>query len=424
VLLCVGKISAAAGTIAISRSPVKLAYLTNQYPAPSHTFIRNEICALEKQGIPLARFSIRRASEPLLNPLDQAEAARTHFLLEHGALALLRNFFHAAFTRPRAFLFALRLACKIGWRSQRGLARHFVYLAEACLLQALCAERSITHLHVHHATNPAAVALLCRALGGPSYSITVHGPEEFEQAAPLALNEKIARAAFVVAVSVWGRNRLRQCCDSAQHHKIFVIRVGVDGRFVSAAPTHILNTTRLVWIGRLAEQKDPRLLIRAVEKLRAQNVSCAVTMLGDGPLRLDVEQEIARGGLQDAIQIKGWASAQEILAALRDARALVLTSRAENVPSVILEAMAQERVVLGPNVGGVAELVQDGKTGWLVPPNSVDALAAALRVVLETNVTELARMGKAGRQCVLENFDVAAQAEKLRALFTRVEAGN
>jgi glycosyltransferase involved in cell wall biosynthesis len=347
---------------------------------------------------------------------------RTEFLLGRGVGALLDSVARTAAARPRAFAGAVRAMLKMGWRSQRGLARHGVYLAEACLLRELCAARGITHLHVHHATNPAAVALLCHLLGGPRYSMTIHGPEEFEHAPRLALNEKMERAAFVVTVSEWSRQELLKWCDAVTHRKIHVVRNGVNEMFVAALPTRIPDTPRLLWIGRLVEQKDPLLLVRAVDQLRAEKCFYAVTMIGDGALRAAVAQEIARRNLQVVIVLKGWANRAEILNELRGARALVLSSRAENVPSVILEAMTQERPVISTNVGGVGELIREGETGWLVPPDSELALARAMRRVLEMNATQLAQMGCAGRKFVLENFDVNKQAAELQLLFSRAEA--
>ncbi len=402
---------------------MKLAYLTNQYPAVSHTFIRNEIFALEARGLDITRFSIRRANENFTDPADQCELTRTEFLLERGTGAMLCSVLRTIVARPRAFADALRAMVKMGWRSQRGMARHVVYLAEACLLRELCAARGITHLHVHHATNPAAVALLCELVGGPRYSVTIHGPEEFEHASRLALNEKIERAAFVVTVSEWSRRELLKWCNESVHKKIHVVRNSVNEMFVAVTPTHVLDTRRFLWIGRLVEQKDPLLLLRAVELLRAENFFCVVTMIGDGALRASLEQEIARRNLQEVIVLKGWANRAEILDELRGARALVLSSRAENVPSVILEALAQERPVISTNIGGVRELIQDGETGWLVPPDSEHALARAMRRALEMDANELAHMGRAGRKFVLENFDVKNQAAELQMLFCRAGTG-
>src|SRR5215213_6436206 len=141
---------------------MKIAYLTNQYPLVRHTFIRREIVALETQGVEVVRFSVRGSGSDAVDPADQAEYAKTRAILPTGKLALSSSLLGNALTRPIRFARALRLAVRFGRRSDRGVLRHLVYLAEACLLRKWLNEAGVTHVHVHFATNPAAVALFCR----------------------------------------------------------------------------------------------------------------------------------------------------------------------------------------------------------------------------------------------------------------------
>jgi len=394
-----------------------IAYLTNQYPKVSHTFIRREICALEARGWRIARFSIRRTREALHDSADHAEATRTRVLLDGGVSSLGRAWFETMRSRPAQFRNALGIVLKIGARSERGLARHLAYLAEACVLRRECAEHGIYHIHAHHGTNPAAVALLCNALGGPSYSFTAHGPEEFEHAARLALNQKIARAAFVVSVSEYGRAELYRWCTAQDRAKIHLVRCGIDDAFLDSPPTPVPEVARVVCVGRLDPQKDPITLVHAIRILYNAGTRCELVWVGDGPLRTSIEKEIRRSPPGFPITLIGWASSREVLGHLRNARALVLAARAENIPSVIMEAFALRRPVVSTNVGGIGELVQDGVNGWLVPPGSADALAVALRQVLQTSVARLYEMGCHGAERVNRFHTVAKQAEHLDGLF-------
>src|SRR5262249_6760839 len=160
---------------------MRIAYLTNQYPLVRHTFIRREIVALESHGVEVVRFSIRDSGKDVVDPADQAEYVKTRSILSAGKFALVAALLTHAVTRPGRFTRTLLTAIRFGRRSDRGVLRHFAYLAEACLLRKWLAEAGVTHLHVHFATNPAAVALFCRLLGGPTYSITIHGPEEWDR---------------------------------------------------------------------------------------------------------------------------------------------------------------------------------------------------------------------------------------------------
>ena len=130
-------------------------------------------------------------------------------------------------------------------------------MAEACLLLRWMRQQSpeVGHLHAHFGTNPAAVAMLARLLGGPPYSFTVHGPDEFDQPRELSLRDKIAHAKAVVAVSEFGRSQLYRWTPLSDWRKIHVVRCGVDASFLAAGPQAIADTRRLVCVGRLAPQK-------------------------------------------------------------------------------------------------------------------------------------------------------------------------
>ena len=188
---CAGKEASGLG----ANGPVgrlKVAYLVNQYPAVSHSFIRREIAALEARGVEVVRFSIRRPPGNLVDPADTAEARVTRVLLGAGPVALLGAWLAAFAAAPRRWLGALWAALKAGRRSDRGVGRHLVYMAEACLLLRWMRQQSpeVGHLHAHFGTNPAAVAMLARLLGGPPYSFTVHGPDEFNQPRELSLRDR------------------------------------------------------------------------------------------------------------------------------------------------------------------------------------------------------------------------------------------
>lgn len=397
-----------------------IAYLTNQYPKVSHIFIRREIRALEERGWHVAPISIRRTRERLPDPADLAEATRTRVLLDGGPASLGRASLETVRSHPAQFRNALRIAVKMGRKSERGLARHLAYLAEACVLRKECAGRDIRHIHAHHGTNPAAVARLCHALGGPSYSFTVHGPEEFEQAARLALDGKIAAAAFVVSVSEYGRAELFRWCAAGDRGKIHLVRCGIDDVFLNDPPTPVPDVARVVCVGRLDSQKDPMTLVHAFRILAKRGTRCELVWVGDGPMRTAIEQEIQRSPSDLRITLSGWANSRQVLAQLRNARALVLPSRSENIPSVIMEAFALRRPVVSTKVGGIDELVQDGVNGWLVPPRSADALAGALRQVLQTPVARLYEMGCNGNGLVNRFHTVAGQAEQLDKLFRSI----
>jgi colanic acid/amylovoran biosynthesis glycosyltransferase len=397
---------------------MQVAYLINQYPKISHTFVRREIQALERLGVEVKRFSVRPVRETLEDSADLAERDETQVVLDAGAVRLLASLVAHALSRPAQVLKAGRLAFRIGRRSERGLLIHGIYLAEASLLCRWIGEQGSSHLHAHFGTNSATVAMLCRELGGPPFSFTVHGPEEFDKSSEIALGAKIERAAFVAAVSSFGKSQLYRLCDLPHWRKIHVVRCGVGSAFLDEQPAPIPNAPRLVCVGRLCEQKGQLLLVEAAAELVRSGLALELVLVGDGEMRAQIERRVQELGLARCVEITGWADEARVRQELLRARALVLPSFAEGLPVVIMEALALGRPVISTYVAGIPELVVPGECGWLVPAGSVSGLAAAMRDALTLAPERLERMGEAGRARVRAAHDVDASAQVLHGLLT------
>ena len=138
-----------------------------------------------------------------------------------------------------------------------------------------------------------------------------------------------------------------------------------------------------------------------------------LALVGDGEMRGDIEAAIAKYDLSDRVTLTGWLDEDGIKAQLAAAHALVMPSFAEGLPMVVMEAMAAARPVIATYIAGTPELVQEGKTGWLVPAGDIEALADAMDTLVKTPLTTLTQMGQTGRARVMERHDVAKEAEKL-----------
>jgi glycosyltransferase involved in cell wall biosynthesis len=393
---------------------VRLAYLTSVYARASDSFVRAEVAELRARGHTVHTFSIRRPAESEgVTDAIRAEQEHTDYVLSHGAGALAR----AAATRfvrsPAAFVRGLRLAGRIGAPGLRGRLWPFAYLIEAAYLAERLEGLGVEHLHDHIAEGSASVALLASELSGVPFSVTVHGPGEFDHPGSLALETKVARAAFFVAISHYARAQLLRWARPEDWGRIHVVRCGVERRFFERPAIPCPDPPRFVSIGRLEPQKGQLLLLDAL----AQVPDVELTLIGDGPLRSSLERTARRLGLAERVRFAGWLGADDVAAEIERSRALVLASLAEGLPVVLMEALALGRPAIATDVGAVGELVEAGETGWLVPAAALGPLVAAIAAAAAAPVAELERMGGAGRERVRERHDAAREAGRLEALF-------
>jgi glycosyltransferase involved in cell wall biosynthesis len=396
---------------------MRIAYLINQYPAASHSFIRREILALERQGHEVLRISVRGWHEQHQGEEDQLELSRTRYILRGGVVSLAIAFLRILITRPVRLMKAVNVIRQVSRRADRPLPVHLIYLLEACVVALWLRAENSEHLHAHFGTNSAEVAMLVHELGGPRWSFTAHGPEEFDKAKFIALPEKIRRAGFVVAVSSFGRSQLFRNVSHEHWQKIQVVHCGVEPAFYEKAPNRPGAERRLICVGRLCEQKGQLLLIDAARQLSERGTKFELVLAGDGEMRGELETLIARYELQDVVRITGWISSDRVRDELLAARALVLPSFAEGLPVVIMEAMALRRPVISTFVAGIPELIDAGEHGWLVPAGDAEALASAMQTCLDAPPETITRMGNAARARVVERHDVDKEASKLADLF-------
>jgi colanic acid/amylovoran biosynthesis glycosyltransferase len=396
---------------------LKVAYLVNQYPKVSHSFIRREILAVERQGVAVERIAIRGWDAEVVDADDIAEQARTRHALKEGVLPLLGAAWRTFLATPHQFFEALREAFRLSRGAERSAPYHLMYLAEACLILEWIRAAGVSHVHAHFGTNSAEVALLIHVLGGPDYSFTVHGPDEFDKAHALHLDKKIGGAKFVAAVNSYCRAQLFRRATLSDWSKIKLIHCGLEDDFRVSAPKVAPIKHRLVCVGRLCEQKGQLILLEAFARLQSKLNGCHLVLAGDGEMRPEIEARILALGLSKSVTITGWISSDAVREEILASEALVLPSFQESLPVVIMEAMALRRPVISTYVAGIPELITPGETGWLVPAASIAPLVQAMEDCLNTPTETLQRMGEAAYQRVVDRHDVDTEAAKLVELF-------
>lgn len=396
---------------------LRLGYLTSQYPATSHTFIRREVAALRGQGVALETFSVRAPAEAELRAqIDRDEAERTFTILRQPLSRFAKAHLTELSKAPRRYignaLFALRHRAP-GLRNGLLALAHF---AEAIVLASELRRQGIGHLHNHFANSAATVGLLAARQVGIGWSFTIHGVSEFDYPAGLTLAEKIAAARFVACVSYFGRAQAERLTGPELWSKLAIVRCGLELDQLPS-PTAPRNDpeVHIVAVGRLSAEKGFAGLIDAVAALGADS-RARLTLVGDGPLRVELDAQVARLGLGDRVTFLGRLPEVETLRAIADSDLLVLSSFMEGLPIVLMEAMALGKPVIASRVAGIPELVRDGDTGLLFAPSDWDGLAEALRTLVDDSALR-AQMGARGPAVIAAEFDVVKSATVLRDLF-------
>jgi glycosyltransferase involved in cell wall biosynthesis len=395
--------------------PGPVVYLTGEYPRATDTFIQREVAALRALGIDVRTCTVRATpASHHVGPEQQSEAAQT-FAVQNDALKpwkLIRDHVASIRRAPGRYLRALWLAMRTGSPGPVGFAYQLFYFAEAGVLAEHLHRQGAFHLHNHFGNSSCSVAMLASALSGVPYSYTLHGPAELFEPMRWRIDLKIARASFVACISHFARSQGMLFADQAHWRKMHVIHCGVDPARYDAAPRPTCREPTLLFVGRLDAIKGLPVLFEAVATLIARHPALRLVLVGDGPHRSRLAEQASALGITEAVIFEGYLSQTEVATRLAQADIFVLPSFAEGVPVVLMEALASRRPVVATRVAGVAELVEDGVSGFLVPPGDPVALADRLDRLL-TDPALCATMGESGRARVLAEFCAHDEAARL-----------
>ena len=396
---------------------MRVGYLTACYPRATDTFIQREVAGLRAAGVQVETFSVRTpTAEHFVGPEQRDEHARTTYLLAAGAPAMVAAHLRLLLTSPKRWIATAELAWRARQPGLRGLLLQGAYFLEAGLLARLARRRGLDHLHNHFGDSSGSVTMLAAALGGLPFSMTIHGPHVFFERSRWRLDIKTAQAAFVVCISHFARSQVMAVTPVERWQDLHIVHCGVDPSAYDE-PTDEAGRFRVLVVGRLDKEKGLPVLLDAAKIAHAQVPALRVDLIGDGPDRAALEDRVRKLGLDEVVRFLGSKSPAIVREELRVADLVVMSSFAEGLPVVLMEALAARTPVVSTNIMGVPELVRDRIAGRLVPPGDVDALAAAVVEMAELTPEARRALGEAGRSVVEEHFDVRQEAARLAALF-------
>jgi glycosyltransferase involved in cell wall biosynthesis len=293
---------------------------------------------------------------------------------------------------------------------------------EAVYLGPILQNGGITHLHAHFASIAAHTAWWLKRLFGITYSFTGHANDIFcpKPEHRISLDNLVREASFVITVTNYSANRLKQEFPYARD-KIIRVYNGLDPSRYKAAVSGA-EPLRIVSVGRLIEKKGWRYLIEACALLRENGLGFDCRIVGDGPDKEALQYLIDQLGLNDWVHLIGSRSQSEIINILAESSLFVLPAvrdqkgDSDNLPTVLIEALASSLPVVATEVAGIPEIVEEETNGLLVPEKDSKQLASAIER-LGRDPSRLRAFGIESRRIAEQTFALEVTVAQLKMLF-------
>jgi len=405
----------------ITNRGTSLAYIVSQYPKLSEIFIIREVLQLRNLAFNIDVASVNAADRAsnLLTSDEANESALTYYIKPDGLMGALRAHLKMLATNSVGYLRGLRMAFFLSGLDLKKLFFNLMYFTEALMTGSWMKAKGQTHLHAHLGSQPATIAMYVKKIFGFSYSITVHGPDEFYDAKGQYLAEKIRESDFICCISNFARSQLMKLSPYDCWHKLEVCRLGVDPGIFS--PTEFEEEPAIfevICVGRLSAAKGQHILIDAIAILVEKGRNVRLRIVGDGDDRDSLEKHAHKLNLTDKIIFEGAVNQDKIRELYSNAHIFSIPSFAEGIPVVLMEAMSMEIPCVTTRITGIPELIRDGNDGLLVAPSSAKELSAALEKLMDD--AELRRLtGKNGRLRILEYYNLSTNVSQLGEVFKR-----
>ena len=402
-----------------------VAYIVKRYPRLTETFILNEILAMERLGAQLRIFSLLPPEPPPHHPaVRDVTAPVVHLPVAWRAkLATLARAHKAAIgAAPLRYCGA---AARAAWWSAQAPNPLSVWkqFIRGGFFATQCRQSGIRHIHAHFANAPAAVARFASLMTGIPFSFTTHAKDLY-LTPKRVIQRRAAAATFVATCTGYNANYLREILPEDDQHKVHLVYHGIDLSLFAHQPNRAARGARvpvIMSVGRLVPKKGLDDLIAACSLMRDRGIEFRCLIIGEGPLRKELQGDINRLDLAAHVELRGAMTHAKLIALYGEADIFALPPRItedgdrDGIPNVIVEAMATGLPVVSTAVSGIPELVKHDVTGLLVPPNDPGALAAALQRLL-ADPRHAMLLAHAARDALEETFDCWENTKQLRSL--------
>jgi colanic acid/amylovoran biosynthesis glycosyltransferase len=400
--------------------PLNLVYIIGTYPSLTTTFIDRELNTLRSR-VNVNVISIRRPAGTLSDNQKQIQQ-ETRYLLPPNWIDLIGGHLWFIATQPIVYFatcFYLLTRHHPNFRARFKTLFHFVTGVYAAYLMRRSA---CNHVHAHFIDRAATVALVAGRLLGIPYSLTAHANDIYVN--PILLAEKLTGASFIATCTAYNHQHLSRLDPVNFNGKLHCIYHGLDMAIYRPQLAQRPGKPLLTAVGQLREKKGFTFLLAACRSLKDRGYDFDCQIIGEGPLRSVLEDQIRQLSLEKTVSLCGALPHQQVIEAYQRSTIFVLPcitggdGDRDGIPNVILEALAMELPVVSTHHTGIPEVVTDGVNGRLVPPGDAAALADALAQLLD-NPDLRVLFGQNGRQTVREKFDLDQNTQRLLAQFIK-----
>lgn len=405
---------------------LKIAYVMSRFPKHTETFIVNEMCAVEEEGVPIEVFPLIRQKDRIIHLEAEKFVKCAHYAFAISPSIVAANW-KIAKKDVRLYFKTLFEVLAGAFGSANYFFGALGIFPKSVLFANRMVEAGVTHIHAHFSNHPGVAALIVHRLTGIPFSFTAHGHDIHVDRT--MLKEKVEAAAFAVTVSEYNRKLMIDDCAIGAERKIHVIHCGVDTRKFQAVQRNSSQApVKIVCVASLVEVKGHTYLIKACNLLRERKLNFSCDLIGEGHYREEIEQEIDTLGLGDHIRLHGACTQDKVREFLNSSDVCVLASvptkrgAREGIPVSLMEAMAVGLPVVASEISGIPELVENDYSGFLVPPRDVETLADRLgKLIIDHRARN--RMGEAGRNVISRDFNLKSNVKYLIELIENSRNG-
>jgi glycosyltransferase involved in cell wall biosynthesis len=393
---------------------LKLTYIIGTYPLLTTTFIDREIRLLRQWGVNLQIVSIRHPGHDLA-PEQIALQKSVRYLLPVSPVTLILSHLWFKVLRPIAFWRTLFYLFTRPHPNIQARFKTILHFSTGVYAAYVIRENPGNHIHAHFVDRATTVALVIGRLHNIPYSATAHATDIYVN--PIMLPEKISQARFIATCTQYNKDYLTTAVGPEISRKVHRIYHGLDMSHYH--PNHQpTEKPLLISVGQLKEKKGFGYLLKACHLLKERGYEFDCQIVGEGPLRDDLEAQIRQLGLENDVTLCGALPHQAVIDKYKQSSLFALPcvvqadGERDGIPNVILEALAMELPVVSTRHSGIPEVIEDGENGLLVPPETEIPLVDALAQLLDDPKLRQ-KLGSKGRTTIMRSFSVESNVEKL-----------